>query len=76
MRSNFCRFDAAPAKTVWENSAYLAIIYISSEIELEFRSIGFRDLTTNTESKRMVSGFLGKELLRKELRVRVSCSPL
>lgn len=28
------------------------------------------------ESKRMVSGFLGKELLRKELRVRISCSPL
>ena len=24
----------------------------------------------------MVSGFLGKELLRKELRVRISCSPL
>jgi hypothetical protein len=35
-----------------------------------------RDVLNFLESKRMASGFIGNEVPRKGLRVRISCSPL
>lgn len=68
MPLNFCRFCIRRK---------IGVEKCESNVMISFNDSGMISvLIVVTESKRMVSGFLGKELLRKELRVRISCSPL